>query len=278
MDHTAANLMELSTHSENVELNALQALHRLASDADGEALGLIFEQRDGYAISSAKQLPASAIVINRAMLLANKSESLEATAQIIRDHYQSQHVGRYLIQLLSDQYLPEELEKLTALDLKPVRAWQKFKRNNQPLATPNTHLTVRRVGPEYGLDFARIACAGFDLGNIAESWLAKLCNDEQWQIYMSFENQEPVGVGAMFVEGQCAWFDFGATAPEHRCKGSQNAVLAARVNAAIEQGCQHMFTCTGVDVPGDPQHSYNNILKAGFEESYVKENWSPLGC
>jgi hypothetical protein len=36
-----------------------------------------------------------------------------------------------------------------------------------------------------------------------------------------------------------------------------------------------MFTCTGVDVPGDPQHSYKNILKAGFREDYVRRNFSP---
>jgi hypothetical protein len=32
---------------------------------------------------------------------------------------------------------------------------------------------------------------------------------------------------------------------------------------------------TGEAVPGDPQHSYGNIVKAGFAEAYLRENWVP---
>ena len=44
---------------------------------------------------------------------------------------------------------------------------------------------------------------------------------------------------------------------------------------AFELGCEQVFTCTGVSVPGDPQHSYNNILRAGFHETYVRANYAP---
>lgn len=71
------------------------------------------------------------------------------------------------------------------------------------------------------------------------------------------------------------WFDFGATAPAFRRRGSQAALLAARVERALDLGCRAMYTCTGVAVPGDPQHSYKNILKAGFREDYVRANYAP---
>jgi hypothetical protein len=32
---------------------------------------------------------------------------------------------------------------------------------------------------------------------------------------------------------------------------------------------------TGEAVPGDKQHSYRNIQKAGFKEAYLRENWIP---
>ena len=35
------------------------------------------------------------------------------------------------------------------------------------------------------------------------------------------------------------------------------------------------FTATGEEVPGDPQHSYANILRMGFEEGYIRENFAP---
>jgi len=28
-------------------------------------------------------------------------------------------------------------------------------------------------------------------------------------------------------------------------------------------------------VPGDPQHSYANIKRCGFQETYLRENWQP---
>jgi len=31
----------------------------------------------------------------------------------------------------------------------------------------------------------------------------------------------------------------------------------------------------GTSVPGDPQHSYHNLLKAGFREAYARENLAP---
>jgi len=40
-----------------------------------------------------------------------------------------------------------------------------------------------------------------------------------------------------------------------------------------EQDCRLVVTETGEAVPGDAQHSYKNILKAGFRELYLRENF-----
>ena len=72
-----------------------------------------------------------------------------------------------------------------------------------------------------------------------------------------------------------AGLDFGATAPAFRQQGSQSALMAARIAHAASLGCHTLMTCTGEDVPGDPQHSYSNILRAGFEPTYLRENFAP---
>ena len=69
--------------------------------------------------------------------------------------------------------------------------------------------------------------------------------------------------------------DLGATAPKFRGRGSQGAVLARRIECALDLGCQEMVTCTGIAVPGDPQHSYSNIKRAGFRETYIRDNYAP---
>jgi hypothetical protein len=93
---------------------------------------------------------------------------------------------------------------------------------------------------------------------------------------MSFDGNCPAGVGALYVKNGYGWTDFGATAPALRRRGSQGVLMAARLERALELGCKKVFTCTGVNVPGDPQHSYGNILRAGFAEDYVRENYESI--
>lgn len=51
--------------------------------------------------------------------------------------------------------------------------------------------------------------------------------------------------------------------------------MAKRIETIIEMGCQHIFTETGEAVDGDPQHSYGNILRFGFEELKLRQKLKP---
>ena len=163
------------------------------------------------------------------------------------------------------------------MGLEQARGWQKFTRDRAPVPDRTTALKVREVDRSHGDAFGRIVAAAFDLGDEAAPWLAELPGREGWHIFMSFENGEAAGTGALFVQGRSAWLDYGATRPEFRRRGSQGAILAARLRLALDLGCERMFTCTGVAASGDPQHSYGNILKLGFRKAYVRENYSPPG-
>ena len=71
------------------------------------------------------------------------------------------------------------------------------------------------------------------------------------------------------------YLDFGATHPDYRRRGSQTGVLNTRIRDALDAGCTSIVTMTGEAVPGDDQHSYRNIARAGFSEAYLRENWIP---
>jgi len=65
------------------------------------------------------------------------------------------------------------------------------------------------------------------------------------------------------------YFGLAATLPEHRGKGGQGALFAARIEHALGAGCRTLVTETGElrdDLPGA---SYRNILRYGFEERHV---------
>ena len=105
--------------------------------------------------------------------------------------------------------------------------------------------------------------------------LARLTERPDWHIFMGFADGEPAATGALFVNEGVGWCDFGATSPDFRRMGGQRAMLAARIQAARELGCELIATETGESVEGDPQHSYHNIQWAGFEELYLHGNYAP---
>lgn len=71
-----------------------------------------------------------------------------------------------------------------------------------------------------------------------------------------------------------AYFEWGATLPAHRRCGGQGAIVVRRIEDAVALGCRLLTTATGEAVEGDPQHSYHNILRAGFRPAYLRENYT----
>lgn len=264
-----------SQQAERIEQAALLALHETATPALRESLGLeVF--RSGAALASvAGGLPKSAIAINRVIGLGVDEPTSRARVHELVERYRAAGVERFFVQRHPEAQPPEVVDWLLDAGLERARGWQKFERGMEPAPRVESPLTIRRIGPEHGEAFARIACDAFDLGELAVPWLAGLTSREDWHVFMSFEGDEPVGTGALFVSNGCGWTDFGATSPRFRQRGSQAALLAARIEYARELGCRALFSCTGEAVPGDPQHSYGNILKAGFRETYIKENYAP---
>lgn len=261
--------------SEAIEQQALEDLHSAAPETLVETLGLAWFTSGPSTVSLAEKLPASAIVINRALGFGLAGEPGDAALAAALEEYAAREIERYFIQLHPDAQPASMLQQISEAGLEQGRGWQKFSRGRQGIDIPETNLSVREVGPEYGEDFARIVCAGFDLGQQAEPWLAGLPGREGWHVFMSFDADRPAGAGALFVRGSLAWMDWAATDPDYRRRGGQSAVLAARVQHALDLGCEQMFTCTGVAVEGDEQHSYKNIRRAGFVETYVRKNYAP---
>lgn len=261
--------------SDEIERAALEDLHAAASPALRRRLGLEGRAIGAAFVSVAAALPASAIVINRAHGVGlGAPETEESVAEMV-EAYRKAGVERFLLQLYPEARPRTIPDWLATRGLGPTRGWQKFSRGREPVPEPPTDLEIRRVGPEHGEAFGAIVSDAFDLGEAAAPWLAALAGRPRWHVFMSFEGETPAGAGALFIEGDVAWTDYGATAPRFRRRGSQGALLCARLRLALDEGCRAVHTCTGEAVPGDPQHSYANILRAGFREDRVTANYAP---
>lgn len=265
MDHEA----------EFIEQAALADILAAATPAQRETLRLEARWVESALVSIAGALPPTAIVVNRTIGLGLSSPATESAIRNIVDAYARAGIARYFVQVSPEARPASIVAWLEAAGLEKARGWQKFSRGRQPPPAATTDLNVREIGPENGESFARIACDAFDLGEAAVPWLARIPGREGWHVFMSFDGDRPAGTGTLFVKGGLASVDFGATAPAFRRRGSQGALLARRIEYALELGCTRMFTCTGEAVEGDPQHSYGNILKCGFTEDYVRANYAP---
>lgn len=265
----------MSLESEKIELDSMVDIQAAATPELAETLGLRALTLGSAFVSVAAKLPASAIVINRALGLGlSTPESEDSVAEIV-NAYRDAGVERYFIQCHPAAQPAKLTNWLTAAGLEKTRGWQKFSRGREAVPKFESDLRIEEIGPEHGEAFGRIVCNAFDFGDTAVPWLAKLAGRPGWHIFMTFVDEQPAGVGTLFVKDDIGDIDLGATAPEFRGRGSQTAVLLRRIECALDLGCREIVTCTGVAVPGDPQHSYSNIKRAGFRETYIRDNYAP---
>jgi GNAT superfamily N-acetyltransferase len=198
----------------------------------------------------------------------------ETVARFVRN-YRAAGIARYFVHVTEDARPAELRSWLAEEGLVPQRRWMKFVHGGAPPPQACCDLEVRRVDGTHGEALGRIVAAGFDMGAASVPALARLTERPKWQVFMAFAGGEPAATGALFVDNGVGWCDFGVTAPPFRRRGAQRALLAARIRAARDLGCDLIATETGEAVPGDPQHSYHNILWAGFEELGLRDNYAP---
>ncbi len=265
----------ISLDLELVEAKALFEFHQAAPAPVRDALGLRLTEWNGTLVSMAPN--GGGIVLNRTVGLGSQGPATLDEVATIRRDYASEGVARYFIHatpLGEPRPLSALLEQAGLIK---DRAWMKFARGTEPAVEPATDLEVREIDAGFARDFGRIAGTAFGLPESAWGAVAGLVGRPGWHIYMSFDGKTPAGTGALFVHRGIGWTDWGATDPGFRNRGSQAALLARRVNAAIALGCPLIGTCTGEAVAGEEQHSYRNIQRAGFAEIGLRDNYSPAG-
>ena len=267
----------MSTHlphvSEQMEAAGLVAVHEEASDAIRDRLGLHLERIDGTMVSIVASDPSP--LFNRALGLGLNGPATEDGIDRICRAYREHDVEQFYLGV-HPAARPDGIEQLLeTAGLKPDRGWMKFERGPDPAPAAESNLEVCEIGEEYVDEFGRIAAAAYGMTPEAAGLVRGLVDRPGFHLYMTFDGDTPAGTGAMAIDGDRAWFEWAATDPAFRQRGSQRALLARRIEDAVAAGCTRLLTCTGEAVPGDPQHSYHNIEWAGFESKFVRENWVP---
>jgi hypothetical protein len=165
---------------------------------------------------------------------------------------------------------------LTANGFASGYAWMKFVRDVHPPRFPAPEgVEVVRLSGADEEPFGMIAANGFGLPTWGAAFFAGLPRNPDWRCYVARVDGVAQACGAMLVQGEVAEFGIGATLEGGRRRGCQLALLRRRILDAAEAGCRLLFVETGARAEDRPAGSYRNILRAGFEEAYLRPNWAP---
>lgn len=259
---------------ERLEQRVLRELHLAADPPLRKSLGLAAHEIGGAFVSVASRDPG--ILLNRVLGLGLERAATRETVRTITEIYREAGLERWFVQPPPGARPAELIDWLREAGLSPQRRWMKFAREGTP-PDREPDADIRPVDEATAPDFGRIVAEGFGLTPEAGPLLARLSGRPGWHPFLAFVDGRPAAAAALFVHDDLGWCDWAATSEKFRGRGLQNALLAHRLRLAAEHGCREIYCTTGEEVPGDPQHSYHNILRAGFRELYLRDNYAPPG-
>jgi len=150
-----------------------------------------------------------------------------------------------------------------------LKLWRDGKAPIEEAADPR----VRPIGAEQAEAFARCAAEAFTLPETVVPWFASTVGMRHWHHYAAFDGGEPASFAALHVAGRVGWLGFACTRPSHRGQGMQSALIATRLRAAAELGCEIVVVETADDTPQKPNPSTHNLVRMGFQLAYRRPNW-----
>ena len=148
-------------------------------------------------------------------------------------------------------------------------SWAKLTRGSEPAPDATTTLRVERTTD--GAVFGAAAAEGFGAPPEAFGRFDVL-ERPGFAGFIAWAGDVPAASGVVLVDGEHAWFGVASTRPAFRGRGAQQALIAARIEHARAAGAMTLSVETAA--PGEePGPSYRNVVRAGFTDAYVRQNW-----
>jgi GNAT superfamily N-acetyltransferase len=133
-----------------------------------------------------------------------------------------------------------------------------------------TDVRIDRVGDDNAAQWLEVFARGFE----AEHGETRVANDEIGEAgriapnahtFLAYLDDEAVGCGSMQVVDGVAWLGAAATVPAFRKRGVQAALVAYRLQLAVELGCDLAAVTALSNGP-----SARNIVRLGFPHTHTQ--------
>lgn len=142
-------------------------------------------------------------------------------------------------------------------------------------AAGTTDLRVGPVEPRDADAWGRLVVETFGMpvdGGLA-AMLGATVTHPGFRAFAAWDGDQLVAGGNLYLHESVGVVNAGATAPTHRNRGAQSAIIAARLDAARDAGCRWVVAEAGQPAPGESNPSLNNLVRAGLQPLYARANW-----
>lgn len=262
-----------------------KALFAAADPQFVEEFGLSIDEVDGLMLTSARRIPHP-YLNNIGGLGLDEPVTREQVDALVADH-----PGKMIV--LSRFAEPAEIRDWLRAHgyMHPFsgtyHTYVSDPEAGNPAKTPQTSLRIERLSADKGSDFTKVCTqvgllsdlavfAGVEQQRIAP-WLAGLAAQPDCYVYVAYDDEMPVATGVLFTLNQTAWLAFASTLPSHRGMGAQSAIIARRVQDALDMGCREIFVATGASVEDEAANAHHtsvsNLHQLGFRVLSKLEFW-----
>ncbi len=260
---------ECKKQAELIEGYHMADFFRAASANLRQQHGLYLEESSSFIATLAKSEDFK--IYNRVFALGVASPVTESELEHLIDLYRQ--AGLPFVIRLSPEAQPSELPQwLEAKGFTPgMRTARFFRRLDEPIPITH-HLHIIPVNVKIASQFAYIACR--EQNPMLQKWLLTTLERIGRYHYVVMDDETPVATGVLYVQGKVGWLGWASTLPARRRKGAHQALLAHRINEARRLGCTLLSAETREDTPEDPNPSYHNLLRAGFQFAYLRPHYT----
>jgi GNAT superfamily N-acetyltransferase len=192
----------------------------------------------------------------------------------ITGFYREQGAHQATLQL-APSVLPPDWDTIAEEErLIPGGSWLKLARLAGPAEPAATDLRVASIEPGDVEEWASVMLRGFGMPvELLAPMIEGVTARPGWTQYGAWHEERMVAAAALVMQRHVAEFAGASTLPEWRGQGAQSALLAARSAQAAAAGVNWLSAETGKPAKGQQNTSLNNLLRAGFEIRYERQNW-----
>ncbi|MBE0690908.1 MAG: GNAT family N-acetyltransferase [Anaerolineae bacterium] len=132
---------------------------------------------------------------------------------------------------------------------------------------------IARIDSRYAAQFADLITEVFGMPAHLMSLFVGPLGRPGWRYYLAFDGERPAGAAVLYTHDGIGHLNMGATHPAYRRQGIQRALIARRIRDGLDHGCHTFITETDYHSEEAPNPSYRNLLAAGFQLAYARQNY-----